>query len=83
MLYLSEVVCKRSTLGTGADRAATFVNSEDLDEADPNCDSNSTGVDAEGNEDFRYDSMCTNCPDLAPKGWVLLVSYSKEAAFMC
>lgn len=68
VLYLSEVVCKRSTLGTGADRAATFVNSEDLDEADPNCDSNSTGVDAEGNEDFRYDPMCTNCPDLAPKG---------------
>lgn len=67
-LYLSEFVGKRSSLGAGADRAATFVNSENLDEADPNCDNNSAGVDAEGNENFRYDPMCTNCPDLAPKG---------------
>ncbi|GAB4860381.1 hypothetical protein Ancab_035539 [Ancistrocladus abbreviatus] len=65
MLYLSEFAAARSTEGTSADRAAAAANSNGSpvsitpDCCDEGCHS----------EDFSFDPMCTNCPNLAPKGY--------------
>nr|DAD30480.1 TPA_asm: hypothetical protein HUJ06_009331 [Nelumbo nucifera] len=64
MLYLSEVIADRSIEGMSADRAAagrssisTFPCSNRFDEYE------------NSGEDFSIDPMCTNCPNLAPKGY--------------
>lgn len=57
MLYLSEVA-DRSTKGMGADRAVA----KSAQSLPSNPEENSK-------EDFSIDSMCTNCPNLAPKGY--------------
>ncbi|KAM1339822.1 hypothetical protein ACFX2H_038295 [Malus domestica] len=80
MLYLSKHVNGRSTEGMGADRAA--VNSRPL-LTSGFCENLSTEH-VDPNEDFSIDPMCTNCPNLVPKGydvheealWLHCVRYS-------
>ncbi|KAJ4850137.1 hypothetical protein Tsubulata_000612 [Turnera subulata] len=78
-LYLSEHVTSRSTEGVRADRAAarsTFHPISDISYSDTHKDN--------PKEDFDIDPMCTNCPNLAPKGydeleeglWLHCVRYS-------
>ncbi|CAJ2641268.1 unnamed protein product [Trifolium pratense] len=66
MLYISEQPVDRSISGSAADRSSRISNASltsNFDENVPNeCHENS-------NEDFGFDSMCTNCPNLAPKGY--------------
>lgn len=67
MLYLSEFSVDRSTKGLSADRAAansgcSLPSSSPKSCVDEYCDDNST-------VDFSIDPMCTNCPNLAPKGY--------------
>ncbi|KAJ9676566.1 hypothetical protein PVL29_021869 [Vitis rotundifolia] len=82
MLYLSEFAVDRSTKGLSADRAAansgcSLPSSSPKSCVDEYCDDNST-------VDFSIDPMCTNCPNLAPKGydedeeglWLHCVRYS-------
>ncbi|KAL6319206.1 hypothetical protein AAG906_013880 [Vitis piasezkii] len=82
MLYLSEFSVDRSTKGLSADRAAansgcSLPSSSPKSSVDEYCDDNST-------VDFSIDPMCTNCPNLAPKGydedeeglWLHCVRYS-------
>lgn len=64
MLYLSEFVSIRSAEGLSADRAAAKLCS-------PQPISLENGISDTGNdsnEDFSIDPMCTNCPNLGPKG---------------
>ncbi|KAK4486162.1 hypothetical protein RD792_008830 [Penstemon davidsonii] len=79
MLYLSECVSHRSAEGLTADRAATkFLLKPNLHEI---CVPDSAD---DPIEDFSIDPMCTNCPNLAPKGydgyeeglWLHCVKYS-------
>ncbi|KAI7986099.1 RNA pseudouridine synthase 7 [Camellia lanceoleosa] len=65
MLYLSEVT-DRSTKGMGADRAA--AKSAQSLPSNPDKDY-SAGSEENSKEDFSIDPMCTNCPNLAPKGY--------------
>ncbi|KAL3502954.1 hypothetical protein ACH5RR_037403 [Cinchona calisaya] len=66
MLYLSESVTKRSAEGLSADRAdARSVIS--VDQSSHQCHKDEADYVSE--EDFRIDPMCTNCPNLAPKGY--------------
>ncbi|KAJ8772466.1 hypothetical protein K2173_027643 [Erythroxylum novogranatense] len=77
-LYLSEHVQNRSTNGRTADRAA--FNSSNS----PPSGNNSCKPEENCEEDFSFDPMCTNCPNLAPKGydeleeglWLHCVQYS-------
>lgn len=82
MLYLSEFAVDRSTKGLSADRAAansgcSLPSSSPKSSVDEYRDDNST-------VDFSIDPMCTNCPNLAPKGydedeeglWLHCVRYS-------
>jgi hypothetical protein len=66
MLYISEQPVDRSISGSAADRSAHISNASltsNFGEKVPNkCQEDS-------NEDFGFDSMCTNCPNLAPKGY--------------
>lgn len=67
MLYLSEFSVDRSTKGLSADRAAansgcSLPSSSPKSCVDEYCDDNST-------VDFSIDPMCTNCPNLTPKGY--------------
>ena len=63
MLYLSEHVTDRSTEGMSADRAAAFSGHTLTTITNESCDKSENS-----NEDFSIDPMCTNCPNLAPKG---------------
>lgn len=67
MLYLSECVPNRCIEGMSTDRAA--ANSA-LYPKSNHCEEihvpHSTD---EPFDDFKIDRMCTNCPNLAPKGW--------------
>lgn len=69
MLYISEQPADRSINGSTADRSARISDvslTSNFDEKMPNeCQENS-------NEDFSLDPMCTNCPNLAPKGYEIL-----------
>jgi hypothetical protein len=73
MLYISEQPVDRSISGSAADRSARISNASltsTFGGKVPNeCEENS-------NEDFGFDSMCTNCPNLAPKGYEVLNSLS-------
>lgn len=65
MLYLSEFLSSRSAEGLSADRAAAKSCSP------PEPTSLGNGISDmanDSNEDFSIDPMCTNCPNLAPKG---------------
>ncbi|CAA0827294.1 RNA pseudouridine synthase 7 [Striga hermonthica] len=81
MLYLSECVPLRSTEGSSADRAA---NNSGLFPKSRKCESQVPFSIDESVEDFSIDPMCTNCPNLAPKGydgreeglWLHCVRYS-------
>ncbi|XAR50363.1 tRNA pseudouridine(32) synthase [Bertholletia excelsa] len=66
MLYLSEVLTDRSTKGLGADRAAAAQLAHSLHSS---ADEEFSGSGENSKEDFSIDPMCTNCPDLAPKGY--------------
>uniref|UniRef100_A0A1D1XGI8 Pseudouridine synthase n=1 Tax=Anthurium amnicola TaxID=1678845 RepID=A0A1D1XGI8_9ARAE len=66
MLYLSNCVTSRSARGMSADRAAisesqatVFAHEDDL----------TKGGDTHSIEEFDIDPMCTNCPNLAPRGY--------------
>ncbi|XP_077228134.1 pseudouridine synthase family protein [Tasmannia lanceolata] len=85
MLYLSENVARRSTLGTGADKAPiSCAPQHSLCPSFPSDDGFTEVKEMHLNEDFVIDPMCTNCPDLAPKGydgheealWLHCVRYS-------
>ncbi|CAK9181472.1 unnamed protein product [Ilex paraguariensis] len=65
MLYLSEFVSDRSTEGMSADRAAANFGPSRKSNSHRDCIDESAG---KSSEDFSFDPMCTNCPDLAPKG---------------
>ncbi|XP_044494285.1 RNA pseudouridine synthase 7 isoform X2 [Mangifera indica] len=79
LLYLSEPVSERATQGMSADRSSysghslTSITHENCLDRDDN-----------SSEEFSIDPMCTNCPNLAPKGydvhegglWLHCVRYS-------
>ncbi|XP_057972570.1 RNA pseudouridine synthase 7 isoform X2 [Malania oleifera] len=80
MLYLSEFVPDRSVGGLSADRAAVkshSLGSNSIENCINECE------DKKG-EDFSIDPMCTNCPNLIPKGydayeeglWLQCIRYS-------
>ncbi|KAF8378043.1 hypothetical protein HHK36_029376 [Tetracentron sinense] len=83
MLYLSEVVPGRSTKGVGADGASS-VNSGHSATSDFPQDDCIDNFEENSGKDFSIDPMCTNCPNLAPKGyggyeeglWLHCVRYS-------
>lgn len=67
-LYLSDAVAPRSSFGTGADRAASV--SMDMPQPPVSAD-DGLGIDSgsvDAGDEYNIDPMCTNCPDLAPKG---------------
>ncbi|GMH23459.1 hypothetical protein Nepgr_025302 [Nepenthes gracilis] len=82
MLYLSEFVAARSTEGNSADRAAAAanLNGSITSSTHEHC-GNTEEIPV---DDFSIDPMCTNCPNLAPKGyegheeglWLHCVKYS-------
>ena len=65
MLYMSEQTVDRSSKGSSADRSARIsdasLTSSCEEKVVNECEENSNG-------DFSIDPMCTNCPNLAPKG---------------
>lgn len=65
MLYLSENFVDRSIEGTSADRAVVNSGHCMRPGSDQTCPSEH---EENCSEDFSIDSMCTNCPNLAPKG---------------
>ncbi|XP_061360895.1 RNA pseudouridine synthase 7 [Gastrolobium bilobum] len=66
MLYISEKIVDRSIKGSSADRSARTSDASLISNFDEKvlneCEENSNG-------DFSIDPMCTNCPNLAPKGY--------------
>ncbi|GFP91613.1 rna pseudouridine synthase 7 [Phtheirospermum japonicum] len=80
-LYLSECVPHRSIEGLSADRAAANLAHHSNFNHDEIHVPHSTD---ETIEDFKIDPMCTNCPNMAPKGydgreeglWLHCVRYS-------
>ncbi|KAK9113398.1 hypothetical protein Syun_020195 [Stephania yunnanensis] len=80
-LYLSKVVALRSANGMDAHKAAT-INS--VCPTSVSCENQSNEVEKSSSEDFHIDPMCTNCPNLVPKGyerdeeglWLHCVKYS-------
>lgn len=64
MLYLGKSIGGRSTEGTSADRAAARLRDPLSSETS---EVNEDPV-QEWSSDFSNDPMCTNCPNLAPKG---------------
>ncbi|XP_040946142.1 RNA pseudouridine synthase 7 isoform X3 [Gossypium hirsutum] len=64
MLYLSDDVVNRSTLGTTADRAAALSGGS----PETSCESHKEEY-KYCSEDFSIDPMCTHCPNLAPNGY--------------
>ena len=66
MLYLSEFSVDRSTKGMSADRAAANSGPSLLSSSPKSCDDEHCNDNSA--VDFRIDPMCTNCPNLAPKG---------------
>ncbi|PRQ16914.1 putative tRNA pseudouridine(32) synthase [Rosa chinensis] len=92
MLYLSKHVSDRSAEGIGADRAAA---NPDHSPASGVGENKSTSHE-DSSEDFSIDPMCSNCPNLAPKGysvpgwvyecphpdWHHLASYSNKSVFL-
>ncbi|KAK4362746.1 hypothetical protein RND71_017987 [Anisodus tanguticus] len=81
MLYQTEFVSSRSAEGLSADRAAAKSCSPPEPISLENGISDTAN---DSNEDFSIDPMCTNCPNLAPKGyegneeglWLHCVKYS-------
>lgn len=65
MLYLSECVPHRSIEGSSADRAAA---NSGLPPKPNHCAIHVPHSTIEPVEDFSIDPMCTNCPNLPPKG---------------
>ncbi|KAJ9163930.1 hypothetical protein P3X46_023551 [Hevea brasiliensis] len=63
-LYLSELAANPSAEGTSADRAAcsSSFGLTPQDCSSDKCEENTR-------EDFNTDPMCTNCPNLVPKGY--------------
>ncbi|RZC59457.1 hypothetical protein C5167_006759 [Papaver somniferum] len=65
VLYLSKDVAPRSDQATGN----TAANTEPSSTSDIPLDNISYIVVKKFDDDFSIDPMCTNCPDLAPKGY--------------
>ena len=65
MLYLSKEFIDRSAERTTADRAASSSDRSFSSIVSQDCSSEHEEY---SGEDFDIDPMCTNCPDLAPKG---------------
>ncbi|KAI3883190.1 hypothetical protein MKX03_031961 [Papaver bracteatum] len=65
VLYLSKDVAPRSDQATGN----TAANTEPSSTSDIPLDNISDVVEKKSDDDFSIDPMCTNCPDLAPKGY--------------
>lgn len=68
-LYLSKDVPLRSAKGVGADRAA--IETCELPISEPAKD-DPYAEDA-SSEEFSIDPMCTNCPNLPPNGYSILM----------
>lgn len=64
MLYLVDSAMRRSIEGMSADRAAAKLRSSLLSSA-----TESNECEDDSIIDFDIDNMCTNCPNLAPKGY--------------
>lgn len=60
-LYLSGNFCPRSPKGTSASTATAPLDPD-------NSAADHGSKDAEADESFDIDPMCTNCPNLAPVG---------------
>lgn len=65
VLYLTDKVTYRSSEGTSADRAAANMGKCPASPAHKNFN----GCEKTHVEDFIVDPVCTNCPNLAPKGY--------------
>ncbi|KAJ8435671.1 hypothetical protein Cgig2_014252 [Carnegiea gigantea] len=63
MLYLVDSAMRRSIEGMSADRAAAKLRNSLLSSA-----TESNECEDDSIIDFDIDNMCTNCPNLAPKG---------------
>ncbi|XP_022932600.1 RNA pseudouridine synthase 7-like isoform X1 [Cucurbita moschata] len=80
-LYLTKVASGRSVEKTTADRAAAISACSTAHDIEEDCVS---ARKENSSEDFSIDPMCTNCPNLAPKGydgeeeglWLHCVRYS-------
>ncbi|KAA8542082.1 hypothetical protein F0562_023234 [Nyssa sinensis] len=66
MLYLSKVVPDRSTEGLSAGRAAAVKSGPLITNT---CEASINKSEENCSEDFSIDPACTNCPNLAPKGY--------------
>lgn len=64
MLYLDESAGRRSTAGTGVDRAAARLR----DSLSWEISGNNEDSEEESVNNFSKDPMCTHCPSLAPNG---------------
>ncbi|XP_057516334.1 RNA pseudouridine synthase 7 isoform X2 [Amaranthus tricolor] len=65
MLYLDESAGRRSTAGTGVDRAAARLR----DSLSWEISGNNEDSEEESVNNFSKDPMCTHCPSLAPNGY--------------
>lgn len=65
MLYRSEDVPSRSANGVGADRAASGTCKPPMS----NSHKDDSFAEDSASEEFSIDPMCTNCPNLPPKGY--------------
>lgn len=65
-LYINDTVASRSTEGVSADKAAMF--SKDHSRYQSQVNANTDDAEESSIDDFIIDPMCTNCPNLAPKG---------------
>ena len=65
-LYLTKEASGRSVQKTTADRAAAISFCSPARDVQEDC---ANACKENWSEDFGIDPMCTNCPNLAPKGW--------------
>ncbi|XP_022921409.1 RNA pseudouridine synthase 7-like [Cucurbita moschata] len=81
VLYLTKETSGRSVQKTGTDGAAAISACSRARDIQEDC---VNARNEKSNEDFRIDPMCTNCPNLGPKGydreeeglWLHCVQYS-------
>ena len=65
VLYLTKETTGRSVQKTTADGAAAISACSRAPDIQEDC---VNARNEKSNEDFRIDPMCTNCPNLTPKG---------------
>lgn len=73
ILYLSENIVPHSARGTGPDRAVVLGKSHAPALGSSGDFHHSKDEDVQTHQEFNIDPMCTNCPNLVPKGWVIVL----------